>query len=105
MSTDTTTTTGLMTGKRGLIMGVANERSIPGASPRLWRRPAPLAFTYQTERFPPRQPLAESVGSDFTLSCDVVDDDDLDRVFAAIEDRWPALDFVVHAIAYSVMNG
>jgi len=106
MSTDTTTTTGLMTGKRGLIMGVANERSIAwGIAEALAAAGAELAFTYQTEAFSRRViPLAESVGSDFTLSCDVVDDYDLDRVFAAIDDRWPALDFVVHAIAYSDKN-
>ena len=106
MSTDTTKTTGLMTGKRGLIMGVANERSIAwGIAEALAAAGAELAFTYQTEAFSRRViPLAESVGSDFTLSCDVVDDDDLDRVFAAIDDRWPALDFVVHAIAYSDKN-
>ena len=95
--------TSLMAGKRGLIMGVANDRSIAwGIAKAAADHGAELAFTYQGEALAKRvRPLAESVGSDFLMSCDVADDDSLAAVFAALEQRWGRLDFLVHAIAYS----
>ncbi len=94
---------GLMDGKRGLIMGVANNRSIAwGIARAVSGHGAELAFTYQNDALIKRVgPLAESVGSSFLLPCDVSDSGGLDRVFGQIADRWGGLDFVVHAIAYS----
>ena len=99
-------TSGLMAGKKGLIMGVANDKSIAwGIAEALATAGAELAFTYQTEAFSRRVgPLAASVGSDFTLPCDVASEDDLDQVFLALQERWQSLDFIVHAIAYSDKN-
>ena len=99
-------TSGLMAGKKGLIMGVANDKSIAwGIAEALATAGAELAFTYQTEAFSRRVgPLAASVGSDFTLPCDVASEDDLDQVFLALHERWQSLDFIVHAIAYSDKN-
>jgi len=96
-------TTGLMAGKRGLIMGVANDRSIAwGIARCLGREGAELAFTYQNETFLKRvAPLAEQVGSTIVLPCDVADYQSLDDVFAALRETWGSFDFVVHAIAYS----
>jgi len=93
----------LMTGKRGLIMGVANERSIAwGIAKAMAAEGAELAFTYQGEAFGKRvEPLAASVGSDILVDCDVTDDASLDLAFDTLKDRWGSLDFVVHAIAYS----
>ena len=93
----------LMRGKRGLIMGVANERSIAwGIAKAMAAEGAELAFTYQGEAFGKRvQPLAESVGSSILVDVDVTDDASLDAAFAAVEKAWGTLDFVVHAIAYS----
>ncbi len=93
----------LMTGKRGLVMGVANDRSIAwGVASALGHHGAELAFTYQDETFLKRvRPLAASLGSNVVLPCDVSDQDSIDAVFAALEERWGGLDFVVHAIAYS----
>ncbi len=93
----------LMAGRRGLIMGVANERSIAwGIAKTLANHGAELAFTYQGEALGRRVvPLAESVGSGMVMSCDVTDADSMDRVFADIGSAWGSLDFVVHAIAYS----
>ena len=93
----------LMTGKRGLIMGVANDRSIAwGISRTLAEHGAELAFTFQGEALEKRvRPLAASVGSTLVMDCDVTDDDSVDRVFALLEKDWGTLDFVVHAIAYS----
>lgn len=90
-------------GKRGLIMGVANERSIAwGIAKAMHEAGAELAFTYQGEAFGKRlAPLAESVGSDFMVDVDVTDDASLDTAFAALAERWPTMDFLVHAIAYS----
>lgn len=90
-------------GRRGLIMGVANDRSIAWGIARAMREAgADLAFTYQGEAFGKRvAPLAESVGSDLLLDADVTDDASLEAAFAALAARWPAIDFVVHAIAYS----
>jgi enoyl-[acyl-carrier protein] reductase I len=96
----------LLKGKRGLIMGVANERSIAwGIAKAMADAGAELGFTYQGEGFGKRlAPLAASVGSDFMVDVDVTDDHSLDRAFAAIEARWGQLDFLVHAIAFSDKN-
>ncbi len=93
----------LMAGKQGLIMGVANERSIAwGIAKALHRHGAELAFTYQGEALRKRvQPLALSLDSDFVLEADVGSEPSLDAVFAALDERWRHLDFVVHAIAFS----
>ena len=98
-----TETEPLMAGKRGLIMGVANDRSIAwGIASAVSAQGAELAFTFQGEALAKRvRPLAESVGSDIVLPCDVTDDASIDAVFAEIEARWSGLDFLVHAIAYS----
>ena len=93
-------------GKRGLIMGVANERSIAwGIAKAMSDSGAKLAFTYQGETFGKRlQPLAESVGANLMLDVDVTDDASLDRAFEELQSSWGSLDFVVHAIAYSEKN-
>ena len=93
-------------GKRGLIMGVANERSIAwGIAKAMSDSGAKLAFTYQGETFGKRlQPLAESVGANLILDVDVTDDASLDRAFEKLQSSWGSLDFVVHAIAYSEKN-
>lgn len=93
----------LLKGKRGLIMGVANERSIAwGIAKAMAEAGAELAFTYQGEAFGKRlEPLAASVGSDFMVDVDVTDDASLDAAFEALGNRWDTLDFVVHAIAFS----
>ena len=95
--------TGLMAGRKGLIMGVANDRSIAwGIASAVASQGAELAFTYQNESIARRvTPLAESVGSSLVYECDVSNDDHLDRLFEAIEADWNGLDFIVHAIAYS----
>ncbi len=92
-----------MKGKRGLIMGVANERSIAwGIAKAMAEAGAELAFTYQGEAFGKRLlPLAQSVGSDFMVDVDVTDDASLDRAFDELGERWNRLDFLVHAIAFS----
>jgi len=93
----------LMQGRKGLIMGVANERSIAwGIADILHQHGADLAFTYQGETLAKRvRPLAEGVGSSLVLPCDVDDEASMDAVFKAIEADWGRLDFLVHAIAYS----
>ena len=93
----------LMTGKRGLIMGVANERSIAwGIAKAMAAEGAELAFTYQGEAFGKRvEPLAESLGASILVDCDVMDDAKMDTAFAQLKDQWGSLDFVVHAIAFS----
>ncbi len=93
----------VMKGKRGLVMGVANERSIAwGIARVLAGQGAELAFTYQGEAFGRRAvPLAESVGSKIIVPCDVSDLDTVDNVFSEIEKSWGNLDFVVHALAFS----
>lgn len=93
----------LMAGKRGLIMGVANERSIAwGVARMLAAHGAELAFTYQGEAFGRRAvPLAESVGSKIIVPCDVLDVASVDNVFSEIEKTWGGLDFIVHALAFS----
>ncbi len=92
-----------MAGKRGLVMGVANDRSIGwGIARAVSEAGADLAFTYQGEALAKRVlPLAAQAGSDFVLPCDVTDKASMNDAFAAIESRWGKLDFVVHAIAYS----
>jgi enoyl-[acyl-carrier protein] reductase I len=93
----------LMHGKRGLVMGVANDRSIAwGISKALSDHGATLAFTYQGAALEKRvRPLAASLGTDLVLPCDVTDPDNMDAAFDKIEKEWGGIDFVVHAIAYS----
>jgi enoyl-[acyl-carrier protein] reductase I len=93
----------LMSGKRGLIMGIANNRSIAwGIAKSVAAHGASLAFTYQGEALKKRVvPLAADTGSDIVLPCDVTDTASLDAVFDDLRQRWGRLDFVVHAIAYS----
>ena len=93
----------LLKGKRGLIMGVANDRSIAwGIAKAMHEAGAELAFTYQGEAFGKRlEPLAHSVGSDFMVDADVTDDATLDTAFEQLAGRWSSIDFLVHAIAYS----
>ena len=97
---------GLMQGKRGLIMGVANERSIAwGIAKAMANEGAELAFSYRGDAFGKRvEPLAASVGSDFLVDVDVMDDESLDACFTALKERWGRLDFLVHAIAFSDKN-
>ena len=96
----------LMSGKRGLIMGVANDRSIAwGIATTVAAHGAELAFTYQGDALAKRvKPLADSLGSTLVLPCDVTDEASIDATFAAIEKAWGGLDFVVHAIAFSDKN-
>ncbi len=93
---------GVLAGKRGLIMGVANDKSIAwGIAQSAAREGAELAFSYQGEVLEKRvAPLAEQVGADM-LTCDVTDDASIDALFKALEDKWGSLDFVVHAIGFS----
>lgn len=95
-----------LAGKKGLIMGVANDRSIAwGISKAAHEAGAELAFTYQGEALEKRvKPLAESVGSDIMIPCDVTDMASMDKAFAEIEAKWGKIDFVVHAIAFSDKN-
>lgn len=92
-----------MAGKRGLVMGVANDRSIAwGIAKVLAEHGAQLAFTYQGEAFGRRAvPLAESVSAEIIVPCDVSDLESVDNVFAQIEQKWGSIDFVVHALAFS----
>jgi enoyl-[acyl-carrier protein] reductase I len=98
-----TNVNGLMAGKKGLIMGVANERSIAwGIAKQVAEAGAELAFTFQGEALQKRvQPLALSVSSELVLPCDVTDDGSIDAVFKTLTERWGKLDFVLHAIAFS----
>jgi enoyl-[acyl-carrier protein] reductase I len=93
----------LLKGKRGLVMGVANERSIAwGIASALAAEGAALAFSYQGEAFGKRvEPLAASVGSDFLIDVDVTNEESLDACFGEIGRRWGSLDFLIHAIAFS----
>ena len=93
----------LMAGKKGLVMGVANDRSLAWSIAKAAHaQGAQLAFTYQGEALEKRvRPLAESVGSSIVLPCDVGDEASIDAVFAQIAEQWGELDFVVHAIGYS----
>ncbi|MES2436072.1 MAG: SDR family oxidoreductase [Pseudomonadota bacterium] len=96
----------LMKGKRGLVMGVANERSIAwGIAKALAEEGAELAFSYQGDAFGKRlAPLAATVGSDVMVDVDVTNDDSLDACFATLKDTWGSLDFLIHAIAFSDKN-
>ena len=98
--------TGIMAGKRGLIMGVANDHSIAwGIAKEMAEQGAELAFTYQGEALEKRvRPLAESVGSDMLVPCDVLNEESMDNAFNMIKEKWGKLDFVVHAIAFSDKN-
>ncbi len=98
--------TGLMKGKRGLVMGVANDHSIAwGIAQQLAAQGAELAFTYQGEAFGKRlEPLAASVGSSFLMPCDVEDIATVDAVFAALKEKWGKIDFLVHSIGFSDKN-
>ena len=93
----------LMAGKRGLVMGVANDRSIAwGISKVLHGQGAKLAFSYQDGAFGRRAlPLAKSIGSEIIEPCNVLDLKSVDKVFAEIKKTWGGLDFVVHALAFS----
>lgn len=98
-----TASNGIMSGKRGLIMGVANERSIAwGIASAAAAQGAELAFTFQGDALRKRvEPLAASVGSEMVMECDVTDDASMDAVFAELEAKWGKIDFILHAIAYS----
>ena len=93
----------LMAGKRGLITGVANDRSIAwGIAKTVAAQGGEIAFTYQGEALKKRVlPLAESLGSDIVLPCDVTEPESVDAVFDTLKERWGKIDFLVHAIAYS----
>ncbi|MCQ4158872.1 enoyl-ACP reductase FabI [Roseomonas sp. GC11] len=93
----------LMAGKRGLIMGVANDRSIAwGIARALAAQGAEIAFTYQGEALEKRvRPLVQSIGADILLPCDVTDEASIDAVFAELEKRWGKIDFLVHAIGFA----
>ncbi|MBU3078010.1 enoyl-ACP reductase FabI [Sphingomonas quercus] len=97
---------GLMQGKRGLIMGLANDRSLAwGIAKALRAQGAELAFSYQGESLERRvRPLAAELGSDFLIDCDVADMAQLDGAFQTLAARWPTIDFVVHAIGFSDKN-
>jgi enoyl-[acyl-carrier protein] reductase I len=96
----------LMKGKRGLIMGVANDHSIAwGIAKALSTHGAELAFTYQGDAFGKRvKPLADSVNSKILIPCDVTDPQSMDTVFRTLKQEWGTIDFIVHAIAYSDKN-
>jgi enoyl-[acyl-carrier protein] reductase I len=97
---------GLMQGKRGLIMGLANDRSLAwGIAKALHAQGAEMAFSYQGEALERRvKPLAAEVGSDFLIDCDVSDMAALDRTFDVLKERWETIDFLVHAIGFSDKN-
>ncbi|MBX7458792.1 enoyl-ACP reductase FabI [Qipengyuania sp. 1NDH17] len=94
---------GLMKGKRGLIMGLANDKSLAwGIARQLHEQGAEMAFSYQGEALKKRvAPLAEQLGSDFVFECDVSNMDALDSAFDTLKERWDTIDFVVHAIGFS----
>ncbi|RQP07589.1 MAG: SDR family oxidoreductase, partial [Paracoccus sp. BP8] len=95
--------TGLMKGRRGLIMGLANDKSIAwGIAKALADQGAELAFSYQGEALKRRvEPLAAQVGSDFLAECDVSDEASIDALFETLRGRWDSMDFIVHAIGFS----
>lgn len=97
---------GYMNGKRGLVMGLANDRSLAwGIAKKLREEGAELAFSYQGEALEKRvRPLAAELDSDFLIDCDVADMANLDATFATLAARWPTIDFVVHAIGFSDKN-
>ncbi len=94
---------GIMKGKRGLIMGVANDHSIAwGIAKKLHEEGAQLAFTYQGDALRKRLvPLAEKVNSDLLIPCDVSIDNNIEKAFKTLSDKWESIDFIVHAIAYA----
>ncbi len=94
---------GYMKGKRGLIMGLANDKSLAwGIAQKLHAEGAELAISYQGDVMLKRvRPLAEQLGCDFLIDCDVSTEADLDKAFATLSARWPTIDFVVHAIGYT----
>ena len=94
---------GIMNGKRGIVMGVANDRSIAwGIADAIVKQGAEIAFTYQGEALQKRvSPLAESVGSNIVIPCDVSSDEAIDETFNLLKEKWKSIDFLVHAIAYS----
>jgi enoyl-[acyl-carrier protein] reductase I len=94
---------GYMKGKRGLIMGLANDRSLAwGIAQKLHAEGAELAFSYQGDAMEKRvRPLAEQLGCDFLIDCDVSTEAELDKTFATLAARWPTIDFIVHAIGYT----
>ncbi|MBF0283922.1 MAG: enoyl-ACP reductase FabI [Magnetococcales bacterium] len=94
---------GIMTGKRGLIFGVANDKSIAwGIAKACHREGAELGFTYLGESLEKRvRPLADSLGSSLVLPCDAASDEQLEAVFAEVEKQWGGLDFIVHAVAFA----
>ena len=96
----------LMAGKRGLIMGLANDKSLAwGIAKALSAHGAELAFSYQGEAMAKRvRPLAESLGADLLIDCDVSEEAALDAAFAMLAERWPTIDFLVHAIGFSDKN-
>lgn len=96
----------IMSGKKGLIMGVANDHSIAwGIAKALAEQGAELAFTYQGEALEKRvRPLAESLGSNILIPCDVTDKTSMDNAFQTLKEKWSEMDFVVHAIAFSDKN-
>ncbi|TBW35975.1 enoyl-[acyl-carrier-protein] reductase FabI [Siculibacillus lacustris] len=98
--------TGFMAGKRGLVMGVANDHSIAwGIAKTLADHGAELAFTYQGDAFGKRvKPLADSIGANLLLPCDVEDVESVDQVFATLKEAWGSIDFLVHAVAFSDKN-
>ncbi|MCB2047459.1 MAG: enoyl-ACP reductase FabI [Novosphingobium sp.] len=97
---------GLMQGKRGLVMGLANDKSLAwGIAQQLHQHGAELAFSYQGEALEKRvRPLAASLGSDFLIDCDVSEMSTLDKAFDELAKTWPTIDFVVHAIGFSDKN-
>ena len=96
----------LLKGKRGLIMGLANDKSLAwGISQAVHAQGAELAFTYQGEVLQKRvTPLAESIGSDIIVPCDVTDSKSIEATFAVLEKKWGKLDFLLHAIGFSDKN-
>jgi len=97
---------GIMSGKRGLIMGVANDRSLAwGIAQAIAAQGGEIAFSFQGDALEKRvRPLAESLGADFLIECDVADPASMDAAFATLAARWPHIDFVVHAIGFSDKN-
>ena len=94
---------GIMNGKRGIVMGVANDRSIAwGIAEAVAKQGAEIAFTYQGEALEKRViPLAEKVGSNIIIPCDVSSDEAIEETFKLLKEKWDTIDFIVHAIAYS----
>ena len=94
---------GIMSGKRGIVMGVANDRSIAwGIAEAVAKQGAEIAFTYQGDALEKRvRPLAEKVGSNIIIPCDVSSDEAIEETFKLLKEKWDTIDFIVHAIAYS----